>query len=113
MTPQGRLLRKGDTASNNVDEVRESSSAPNFQELVTVSIWSCKAGFYMVEPSQGEGRKCVLLRNLLLGYKSQLPIWKRETTRLKQREQLEPKCDTYPTDTDSSSKDEYHVWTTA
>lgn len=38
MTPQGRLLRKGDTVSNNVDEVRESSSAPNFQELVTVSI---------------------------------------------------------------------------
>ena len=40
MTPQRRLLRKGDTASNNVDEVRESSSAPNFQDLVTVSMRS-------------------------------------------------------------------------
>lgn len=39
MTPQGRLLRKGDTASNNVDEVRERAVLPQISKNWSLSLF--------------------------------------------------------------------------
>lgn len=72
---------------------------------------------YMVEPSQGEGRKHVLHRNLLLPCPYLVerstvttPNLKEVNNRTKAKRTVrtcqELKCDTYPTDTDSSSEDE-------
>lgn len=77
---------------------------------------------YEVEPLQGTGRKRVLHRNLLLPcpYLVEEPEVsdpklkeKNNGSKTKQttRGNQEAKCDAYQTDTDSSSEDEYHVWT--
>lgn len=77
---------------------------------------------YEVEPLQGTGRKRVLHRNLLLPRPYLVEEPEVSDSKLKEknngnktkritRGKQEVKCDAYLRDTDSSSEDEYHVWT--
>ena len=77
---------------------------------------------YVVEPLQGTGRIRVLHRNLLLpcpylveepkaGESNLKEKYGGNKTQLRTGRQYTPKHNTYPTDTDSSSEDELHVWT--